>query len=181
MRASLLGPAALGVILSVPAATRGQAPAARPADVASPQAVVRAMYEIVTRQPGQPFDWDRLRSLCLPGATMIPNEEQTGGELRILSVEDFIAWVDEQMAVGGPNDMGFQEAEIAQRIELYGDIAQVFSTYQKRVWTDPQILGRGINSIQLVFRDNRWWVVSVVWDEEDGAGAVPAKYLSSGS
>jgi hypothetical protein len=39
------------------------------------------------------------------------------------------------------------------------------------------VLGRGINSIQMVRKDGRWWITSIIWDEETGAGPVPAKYL----
>lgn len=151
--------------------------AAAPADVASPEAIVEALYASINRAPGENFDWDRMRSLYIPEATMIPSLEQTGGEFRVLTVEDFIEWVDEGTVVGGPNDRGFLEEGVANRIERYGDIAQVFSTYQKRFWDEEEILGRGVNAIQLVNYDDRWWVVSVVWDEEVGAGPLPERYL----
>lgn len=161
-------------LASQPAAT--QVIPARPSDVASPEAVVKAMYETVNRRPGEPFDWPRLRTLFRPGATMIPARSQTGGEFRVLSVEQFIAWVDEHTVVGGAGDPGFQEEAIAQRVEVYGDIAQVFSSYQKRFWGASEVLGRGINAIQLVRTDDRWWIVGVAWEEEDGAGPLPAAY-----
>jgi hypothetical protein len=50
-------------------------------------------------------------------------------------------------------------------------------TLSPDVWGKPQILGRGINSIQLIRNDGHWWVTSVVWDEEGGAGPLPEKYL----
>ena len=62
-------------------------------------------------------------------------------------------------------------------LQQYGDIAHVMSTYEKHRWGDTTVAGRGINSIQLVRKDNRWWVTSIIWDEETGAGPVPAKYL----
>jgi len=157
---------------------QAQTRAAAPADVASPETIVLALYETVNREPGRNFDWVRMRTLFLPTATMIPAVEQTGGVFRILTVEDFINWIDQNTVVGGANDRGFQEEQIAQHVEQYGDIAQVFSTYQKHFWRDTNILGRGINSIQLVNNEGRWWIVSVIWDEEVGAGALPARYLT---
>jgi hypothetical protein len=62
-------------------------------------------------------------------------------------------------------------------VEQYGDIAHVLSTHEKHIPGDPRIIGRGINSIQLVKKDGRWWISSIAWDEETGAGPVPAKYL----
>lgn len=101
-----------------------------------------------------------MRSLYIPEATMIPSLEQTGGDFRVLTVEDFIGWVDEGTVIGGPDDQGFREEGIANRIERYGDVAQVFSTYQKRFWDDEEILGCGVNAIQLVHYDERWWVAN---------------------
>lgn len=175
IRVALAAAMLAAVVAPTPAVS--QTRTADPADVASPEAIVDAMYETINRRPGENFDWDRLRTLYMSNAIMIPSLEQTGGEFRVLSVEDFIDWVDENAVVGGANDSGFVEEQIAYRVERYGDIAQVFSTYQKRFATGTEILGRGINSIQLVYNDERWWVVSVIWDEEVGAGPLPDRYL----
>jgi len=158
-------------------------PAARPGDVESPDAVVRALYETVSRAPGQPFQWDRMRTLFLPGALMIPNTEQTRGTFTPHTVESFITWIDEswkRIGIGSPNDRGFAESHVAGVTEQYGDIAHVMSTYEKHRWGDTTVVGRGINSIQLVKKDKRWWVTSIIWDEETGAGPVPPKYLPAG-
>ena len=157
-----------------------ETPAADPADVASPEAVVTALYETVQRRPGEPFDWERMRTLFLPGALMIPNPEQTGGEHRLMSPQEFTRWIDGSTAVGGPDDQGFAEEEVHRVVERYGDVAHVFSTYEKRLWGETRVLGRGINSIQLLRRDGRWWVTSIAWDEETGAGPIPARYRPGG-
>lgn len=160
-----------------------QASDAVPPDLASPEAVVAASYEALSRAPGEPFDWARYRTLFLDEAVLVPATEQTGGTFRPMSVEEFIAWVDgwyrENAPIGAPGDRGFAEEQVAHRIERYGDVAQVFSTYRKRYWDAPDELGRGINAIQLVRRDGRWRMVSVAWDEEIGAGPLPARYAES--
>jgi hypothetical protein len=155
------------------------ATAARPADVASPEALVRAAYETVSRAPGKPFEWDRFRTLFLPGARMIPNTEQTGGTFTTHTVESFITWIDDgwKRVIGTPNDRGFAESGVSNVVEQYGDIAQVMSTYEKHIWGETQVRGRGINSFQMVRKDGRWWITSLIWDEETGAGPVPQKYL----
>lgn len=175
--------AALAVLLLV------AAPYARPAagqhpsadDVATPAAIVRAAYDALGRAPGEDFQWDRFRSLFLPGAFLIPNTEQTGGALRVFTADEFVKMVDDWYAqhapIGGASDRGFAEEEIRNEVREYGDVAQVFSTYRKRYWTDREILGRGINSFQLVRSAGRWWIASIVWDEESGAGPIPPQYL----
>lgn len=151
---------------------------ARPEDVASPEAIVEAAYASIARAPGQPFDWERFRSLFLPEARMVPNTEQRQGSFDVLSPEEFIAWIEEVTPpAGSEDDHGFQEEQVSAEIVRYGDIAHVFSTYQKHLWNSDEILGRGINSFQLVHDGDRWWIVGIVWDEENGAGPIPPEYL----
>lgn len=166
--------------LLVPGRAGAQSESApRPEDVASPEAIVAAAYEAIARRPGEDFNWQP--GLYLPSARLIPNTEQTGGEFLVLSPEEFRQWVDafyaEHTPIGGPDDKGFQEEQVHAVVERYGDIAHVMSTYQKHYWGSEEILGRGINSFQLVYNDGRWWIASIIWDEESGAGPVPAKYL----
>ena len=153
--------------------------AVRPEDVATPEAIVDAAYASFGRAPGEHIQWDRFRTLFHPSARLIPNEEQTNGELRVLSAEDFIAWIDgfNQRVVGTERDRGFEERGVHAVVETYGDIAHVMSTYVKHFHDDDRVLGRGINSFQLIRRDGRWWIVGIVWDEEQGAGPIPDAYL----
>src|SRR3954470_16338357 len=63
----------------------------RPEDVGSMEAIVKALYDTISG-PAGPRDWNRLRSLFLPGARMIPSGRRPDGSTaaRVLSVEDFI-------------------------------------------------------------------------------------------
>lgn len=151
----------------------------RAEDVANPEAIVLAAYASIARAPGENYDWERFRSLHLPEATLIPNTEQRNGGFDILSVQDFIDWIDRFTLpiIGTDQDQGFSEDAIQNVVNQYGDIANVFSTYEKHFYGQDQNLGRGINTFNLVFNDGRWWIVSIIWDEESGAGPIPEKYL----
>ena len=163
---------------AVAAGTAVAQTAPRPSDVESPEAIVLAAYASIAREPGQPFDWDRFRSLFLPDARLIPNTEQRQGSFDVLTAEGFIEWIQAHTPPpGDANDRGFQEEQVAAEVVRYGDVAHVFSTYQKHFWGSDEILGRGINSFQLVHNDSRWWIAGIAWDEENGAGPIPAEYL----
>ena len=69
--------------------------------------------------------------------------------------------------------------EIARTVEQYGDIAHVFSTYQARRTANGPVFMRGINSFQLVRHGGRWWVVSIMWQQETPQRPIPAEYLPS--
>lgn len=166
-----------GVILvGLLTAAKGFAQYPDASDVATPEAIVTAAYESIMRAPGENYNWARFRSLFIPTANLIPNAEQSGGEFLVMTPEDFIARADAGTNVGGPNDRGFAEEAVHNIVEEYGDIAHVFSHYQKHFWEDDRILGRGINTFQLVKTDGRWWIVGIVWDETTGAGPIPQRY-----
>ena len=151
------------------------APAARPEDVASIDAIVAALYDVISGPAGQPRDWNRMRSLFIPGGRLMPTGVRPTGEvvMRLLEVNDYIA-------VSGPQleRIGFREREIARRTEQFGHIAHVFSTYDGHTETDSTHI-RGINSIQLLNDGHRWWVISVYWEAERPDTPLPAKYLET--
>lgn len=136
-----------------------------PADVASIDAIVNAAYDVISGSSGEKRDWDRERSLFYPGACLIPTAKSgatDGLAPQMLDVEGFIARVEPYFA-----ENGFFEKEIARRTEQFGCIAHVWSTYESRHNADdPEPFMRGINSIQLFYDGNRWWIVTIYWQQE---------------
>jgi hypothetical protein len=149
------------------------ATAARPGDVSSIDSIIVALYDVISGPVGQRRDWDRLRSLFIPGGRLIPTGMRPDGavRMRLLEVNDYIA-------TSGPllERIGFREREIARRVDRFGNIAHVFSTYEGRGEADATPI-RGINSIQLIFDGTRWWVVSVYWQAESPGHPLPPQYL----
>lgn len=151
------------------------APAANPADVASPDAILAALYDVISGPPSKPRDWNRFRSLFFPGARLIPTVAgPNGGErVRILSPDDYAAAAEPYFEKNG-----FFEKEVARKSERFGGVMQVFSTYESRhAAADAQPFARGVNSIQLFFDGKRWWVVTVFWQEETSANPLPKELL----
>jgi len=151
-----------------------QPPAARAADVRSMDAIVAALYDVISGPAGQKRDWDRMRSLFVPGARLIPTaSREAGAEARVRDVEAYIAG-----ATATLERNGFFEREIFRKTDVFGNIAHVFSTYEsRRTAADPAPFARGINSIQLLKDGDRWWVVTVFWDSERPQNPLPAQYL----
>jgi hypothetical protein len=150
-------------------------PAARPEDVASIEAILAALYDVISGPVGQARDWNRMRSLFIPGGRLMPLGARPGGAVgvRIMDVDDYIA-------LNGPRlvSVGFREREVARRVERFGSLAHVFSTYEGRLETEGTTI-RGINSIQLLHDGTRWWVVSVYWQAENATLQLPPEYLTS--
>ena len=143
--------------------------AANPADVASLDAIMRAVYDVISGPAGAKRDWNRMRSLFTSNARLMP---LAPNGLRSGTVEDYIS-------SSGPmlERDGFFEQEIARTVEQYGDIAHVFSTYQARRTADGPVFMRGINTFQLARHGGRWWVVSIMWQQEAPERPIPPQYL----
>ena len=152
-------------------------PAARPADVKSMDAIIAAVYDVISGPAGQQRDWDRMRSLFAPGARLIPTIYRPDGTPTLLT------WtVDQYINVAGPRleQAGFFEREVARTTERYGGIVQAFSTYESRhAADDPTPFQRGINSFQLFYDGTRWWIVTIYWEGERPGNPIPARYLTS--
>lgn len=159
---------------SLPAATP---PAANPADVATMNSTIAALYDVISGPAGKKRDWNRFRSLFIPGARLIPTGQRQGGGFgsTVIDPEGYITrsspFLEEQ---------GFFEKEIARRTETFGNIAHVFSTYEARHKAeDKDPFMRGINSIQLMNDGKRWWIVTVFWEAEKPDNQLPKKYLET--
>jgi hypothetical protein len=156
-------------------------PAAKPEDVSSPDAILAAVYNVISGPKGQPRDWDRMRSLFLPDARLIPATNIPAGsdstsshtDAVFLTIDGYIARSSVRMTTAG-----FFEHSIHNEVEQFGNIVQVWSTYESRHNADdPTPFTRGINSFQLLKDGDRYWVVNIFWDAESPAHPIPAKYL----
>ena len=147
----------------------------RASDYASLDAIITALYEAVSGDAGEKEDWDRLRSLFAPDARLMPivwkGEERFS--LRTLSVDEYVRLASRYFQA-----RSFYEREVARRVETFGSMAHVFSTYEAFESRSSSIpLKRGINSIQLYYDGTRWWILSILWDDERESMPIPPEYL----
>ena len=151
---------------------------ANPKDVASLDAIMKAVYDVISGDAGKARDWDRFRSLFYKDARLIPSGKnpQTGViGARVMTPEDYVQR-------SGPflEKNGFHERELARHVDMYGNIAQVFSTYHAfKASTDKEPFMRGINSFQLLNDGKRWWVLTIYWQQESPENLIPKQFLTS--
>ena len=144
--------------------------AAQPAkaDLAAIDLAIRGVYEVISGPPGQKRDFDRMRSLFAPGATLkaIGPKGLRGG-----SLEDYIGRNKDVL-----EKEGFTERELGRRVELWGGLATAWSAYDGRT-ANGSFHERGINSIQLVKIDGKWLVASILWQEATPENPLPANLI----
>ncbi len=155
-------------------APEASVPTPKPEDVATPEALVAALYDVISGPKGKARDWNRFRSLFAPGARMIASGKRPDGTTgyRVLTPEEYITR-SEKLLVGE----GFREREIHSVVERFGTLVHVFSTYEGFREADTKPFVRGINSIQLIQDGKRWWLLTVAWTQETPEQPLPAKYL----
>ncbi len=143
--------------------------------VRDPDVLVSVLYAVISGEAGQARDWNLFRYLFSSDSKLIPVRKSGDGQLEAvwMSPEDYISrsgrWLEEN---------GFFEREIHSTSELYGPVMHRFSTYESyRSGSDAQPFARGINSIQLHFDGDRWWVLNIFWNSETDEFPIPGRYL----
>jgi len=125
-------------------------------------AAVDEMYAMISGPKG-PRDWSRQANCFHPDARQIRTSIDEHGRpvMKIMSLDDYSHDTTPYFA---END--FYEIEIGRRIDLFGNIAHVWSAYEaRRSPEDEEPERQGVNSIQL-FRDadKGWRIISMIWD-----------------
>lgn len=145
----------------------------RPEDVESPDAIINAVYEIISGPAGG-RNWPRLRTLYVEDARLIPIGKRVhdDGGFQVFSVDE---WIEDASGFLDEND--FWEKEIMRHSDQFGNMIQAFSTYEARDKEDGQPIARGINGMQLLYKDDRWWIVTVMWDNESEDKPIPTEFL----
>ncbi|HEY0743565.1 MAG TPA: hypothetical protein VGD40_18985 [Chryseosolibacter sp.] len=143
-------------------------------DVKSPESIVAALYEVISGEKGQARDWDRFKNLFTADAKLIPtftNKERQVA-YRAITPAEYETSFTKSIPV-----RGFFEREISNITEAYGNIVHVFSTYETTEEKNGKVTMRGINSIQLLKTNDRYYVVNIFWSSETPQTPLPDKYV----
>jgi hypothetical protein len=143
--------------------------------VSSIDSIIFNLYDVISGDAGVERDWELFHHLFLEEAKLIPTGINSKGEgvIKIISPKEY-------QEKSGPYlvEKGFLEKEIYRLSQQFGNIAQVFSTYESfHSSIDPEPFDRGINSIQLFYDQSRWWIVNIAWTPETEKLPIPSAYL----
>lgn len=146
---------------------------ASPEDVRSIDAVIKAVYSVISGPAGE-RDWDRFHSLFKPDAGMGAMAPTKGGSLTYKRMTP-----KEYQEMNAPyfSQYGFYEEEIGRETSIFGEVAHVWSAYEFKSSPEGATQQRGINSIQLVFDQGRWWVTNILWNSERPGNPIPVDLI----
>ena len=127
---------------------------------------LNGVYGVISGPAGQKRDWDKMRSLFTDDARLyaITSKGLRGGSL------------DNYIQASGPllEQHGFVERELERRVEVYGNLAHAWSSYEG-TGDGGKLKQRGINSFQLARQaDGSWKVFTILWQPENASIPLPA-------
>lgn len=143
--------------------------------VSTMESTIETLYSVISGEKGEERNWELFKYLFKPDAKLIPSGRNQDNlhVVRYMSPQDYIdssgKWLIEN---------GFYEKELHRTVETFGNISQVFSSYESfKSKTDSEPFMRGINSIQLLNDGKRWWIINIYWQQESKDNPIPSKYL----
>src|SRR5215470_1735991 len=146
----------------------------RPEDVSTIEGIVKASYETISGAVGVPRQWGRDRTLFASSVRYIAVGKDKAGAVKV-STSDYQEYLDES------DDFlvkqGFTEVELGRKIERFGNVATVLSSYEGKLASTGKVVTRGVNIFSLYFDGKRWWIQTMLWDEESPENPIPAELL----
>ncbi len=149
--------------------------AARPADdVTTLDGIIKAYYEVVSGPAGSLPDPARDQTLHHPNAQVTLLNRKADGSA-VVNVTTLAGYYE--LTGTGPRTRGFFEREINRVTQRIGSLVHVWSTYEASEIVGGKPFSRGINSIQIYWDGERYWILGWLFDDERNGGQVPAEYL----
>lgn len=143
-------------------------------DVSSLDGIIKAFYSVTCVKIGQQSSYERDSLLHRPGALVgLSGADRAGNPyINTMTLKRFHELEDPEMA-----KTGFNERSISRKVEKFGNIYHVFSTYETRYAPDDPIIGRGIDSIELYYDGKRFWILSWFGDVERKGNPLTKEYM----
>ncbi len=145
-------------------------PSAYENDVRTIDALIKASYEVVSGEKGATRQWERDHYLHHPKAVYSFFDKEQKKQVT-MTLAEFHQATDEMVFY-----TAFYESEVNREVRVFGNIAQVWSTYETRLEKGGRVERRGINSIQLVFENNRWYIISWTFCGESEQQRIPITF-----
>lgn len=143
--------------------------------VKSLETTIGTLYLSLSGDKAEKRDWDLFKYLFYANAKLITTGVNYKKKLqaKYMTPEEYVKSSKSWMLKNG-----FYEKEINRIVHTYGDITQVFSTFEAYHSEDDKApFLKGINSIQLLFDGNRWWIVNLLWTNETEGKPIPSEFL----
>ncbi|WP_300529671.1 hypothetical protein [Maricaulis sp.] len=149
------------------------APAAMADDEADIIAAMDEVYAVISGPVGEARDFDHMRTLFLPNASMgaVGPGPDGNGRGRVITLEDYIerngSWL---------SDNGFTETATRNQVEVFGEIAYLRSAYEGYNGATGELILTGVNFVTFFKIEGEWKVASLLWRQQSDDWPVEAAF-----
>ncbi|HEY4323023.1 MAG TPA: hypothetical protein VGN20_03530 [Mucilaginibacter sp.] len=140
--------------------------------------IMKAYYDVVTVKKGEKASYERDSLIHWPNVNVGWGGKTKAGKstFHYVSLKEYHRLSDPALERDG-----FDEREISRKVEKFGSIYHVWSTYESRNIANGPVIERGINSIELFYDGTRFWILGWFFDGERKDNLIPAEYLPNKS
>jgi hypothetical protein len=130
-------------------------------------------FNLFTNTNGKIPEIDNVYRLCIPETVIIKN---VGAIPEIYTLEQFINPRKKILIDGTLSD--FSEEEIAEKTDIFGNIAHRFCSYKKSGNLSGRYFeAKGMKTIQFTNTPSGWRISSLAWDDEREGLSIPAEFF----
>jgi hypothetical protein len=121
------------------------------------EGTINETYKIITGERGEKRNWEAFRQLFTPDAqiSVLIHDTLGNGIIKTYTLEEFV-----RIGMKYYENDGFIEYPLKTIINEYNGIANVFQSYYAK---ELELEEQGVNSLQLIFDGDRWWITSILW------------------
>ena len=169
----------LTLALSINTAAQNESDSAREA-FQTIDGIINTLYKSVSFEAGGEPDWDLLRSMLFTDAIFVMRTSRSS-PMQKFSTDEFIDLFKRDITTYNMRETGFNERVTGYTADTFSRLTHAFVVYEVRLRPeDEQPLQRGVDSIQLVHNEGRWWIASITNDIETPDNPIPERFLKGG-
>jgi len=144
-------------------------------NVSTLDGIMKAYYDVVTVKKGEKPSYERDSLLHFGNVQVGWVHRSQNGKMvfKYVSLKEF-----HRLSDNGAAAQGFYEKELSRKVEKFGSLYHVWSTYESRTTSTGPIIERGINSIELFYDGTRFWILGWFFNAERKDNPIPPQYLT---
>lgn len=125
------------------------------------EGTVNTLYRSISFYPGNTPDWDFFKSLFIEEAIFIM-PARLPEVFTVYTLDGFVDLFKQDIETHKMDETGFHEKVADNQVTAYGNIAHCFVDFEGRLKPeDERLVAKGKDSISMVKKDGRWWIVSI--------------------
>ena len=126
------------------------------AESATPQALVEMTYRLISFSAGGEPSWPTFRTLFSDRAVLAIRILPEDPSITVMNLDEYVQWQIRE----GMKEAGYEERPLERSFNVMGDLAEAHVRFQ--MYIGPRHIGDAIDIFQIVRKEGRWWIVSIV-------------------